>query len=107
MVAGPSISKVTLLPAIRGTPVAASSWIASAFMSGVARAQRRASRADACLVCSGPLAVATVGMVLPLDAGSTSGRVAQALSNRARPSASAAIGRAGRPLCMVFIVFLG
>ena len=66
IVAGPSNSSVTLLPAIRGTPVAASSCSAKAFMSGVARAQRLASRAAACFDCSWPCGVATVGVVLAM-----------------------------------------
>ncbi len=95
IVAGPSNSSVTLLPAIRGTPVAASSSTARAFMSGVACAQRRASKSLARLVCSGPPAVAAIGAFSPR----TSGRATQDATVPASPRT--AIHAAIRNLLMI------
>src|SRR5437764_6419285 len=84
IVAGPSNSRVTLLPAIRGSPVACSSITASDFRSALALAQRFDTRFEAWRGASVPLVVSTVGVALAGRAGSTSGSVLQ--EARARPS---------------------
>src|SRR5450830_554170 len=69
MVCGPSNNRVTLLPLIRGTPVAASSSAAWVFKSMPDLAQRLLSRAALLLTLStAPLPVMTLGVA----AGSSS-----------------------------------
>ena len=88
IVAGPSNSSVTLLPAMRGTPVACSSSAASAFRLPLALAQRRATRADACFGGSVPFVVAIVGVAFAGASGSTSGSDLHATTPQLRHRAS-------------------
>jgi hypothetical protein len=90
IVAGPSNSSCTWLPAISGTPVACSSSTARAFRSEVALAQRRASRLAAWFWGRAPRAVVTVGLALAGLSGrrSASGRVRQEATTAIRASAA-------------------